>query len=193
MPAVDASPAAQAIVTPEAVVLDLERAGLASRTIAILIDVLALAAVVVALALIAAVTVLAVDTGAGIAALVALTSLLTVVAWFTGFETLWRGRTPGKAAMGLRVVSADGTAVRFTGVPAGRRRQVDFVVGRLRGDRQRPVKRDQRLGVARDAVVRERAASGGPVWFQPPVGRSRRRWTWRVTTTRLCSYLWCTS
>ncbi len=181
MPAVDASPAAQAIVTPEAVVLDLERAGLASRTIAILIDVLALAAVVVALALIAAVTVLAVDTGAGIAALVALTSLLTVVAWFTGFETLWRGRTPGKAAMGLRVVSADGTAVRFQ--QAFLRAAVglvDFVlvpVGCVAIVSVLVSKRDQRLGdmAAGTLVVRERAASAAvaPAWFQPPPGWER--------------------
>lgn len=36
-------------------------------------------------------------------------------AWFTGWEWLGRGRTPGKRAMGLRVVRADGRAVGLTG------------------------------------------------------------------------------
>lgn len=44
-------------------------------------------------------------------------SLLVVFAteWFypVAFEVLWRGRTPGKASLGLRVVHRDGTPVRW--------------------------------------------------------------------------------
>ena len=180
MPAVDASPAAQAIVTPEAVVLDLERAGLASRTIAILLDVLALALTVTVLLLVAAALV-EVDTGAAVAVLITATSLLTVVAWFTGFETLWRGRTPGKAAMGLRVVGADGTPVRFqqaflraaVGI-------VDFVlvpVGCVAIVSVLLSARDQRLGdmAAGTLVIRERTARDAvaPASFRPPPGWER--------------------
>ena len=41
--------------------------------------------------------------------------VLFIVEWFYGvlFETLWRGRTPGKAAMQLRVVRVDGSPARF--------------------------------------------------------------------------------
>lgn len=37
------------------------------------------------------------------------------VEWFypVAFEVLWKGQTPGKAALGLRVVHADGTPIRW--------------------------------------------------------------------------------
>ncbi|HEY3142304.1 MAG TPA: RDD family protein [Acidimicrobiales bacterium] len=158
------SPAYPEIVTPEAVVLDVERAGVASRALALAIDFLALAAIWTVLLLIA----VAVFGGAGsviLAILYILFSLALYFVWFTLFETKWQ-RTPGKAALGLRVVSTDATPIRFTqaflravlGI-------VDFFVlpiGCLAVVFVLLSSRDQRLGdmVAGTLVVRERAAAG---------------------------------
>src|ERR687892_932582 len=106
------SPGSQPVITPEAVVLDFERAGVASRTIAAVLDLLALAVLLIVL-LIVLDNLVGLGSGGGAAIVAGATSLLVVIAWFCGFETLWRGRTLGKAAMGLRVISTDGTTIRF--------------------------------------------------------------------------------
>jgi uncharacterized RDD family membrane protein YckC len=167
----------QPVITPEAVVLDFERAGVASRTIAAVVDVLALAATIGVLLLVVEVTV-GLGGGAGAALVAVLTSLTVVVLWFCGSETLWHGRTLGKAAMGLRVVSADGTSERFqqaflraaVGI-------VDFLVvpiGFVAVVSVLLSPRDQRLGdmAAGTLVVRERSARPlvAPAWFAPPQG-----------------------
>lgn len=179
--AVAGAPAVQPIVTPEAVVLDFERAGVASRAIAFLLDVLALAVVVGVLLLL--VFQLAGDEVDGTAgALIAiLTSLGVVIAWFCGFEALWRGRTLGKAAMGLRVVGADGTSERFQ--QAFLRAAVGIVdfflvpIGFVAVVSALLSPRDQRLGdmAAGTLVVRERSAGAdvAPAWFRPPYGWER--------------------
>ncbi|HET8618845.1 MAG TPA: RDD family protein [Acidimicrobiales bacterium] len=170
------TPGTQGIVTPEAVLLDFERAGVASRTLAFAIDALALGATVLAVAL----AVAAVDgfDAVGGVLLVAVTGLGIVVAWFCGFESLWRGRTPGKAALGLRVVSADGTSERFQ--QAFVRAAVGLVdfflvpVGFVAVVSALLSPRDQRLGdmAAGTLVVRERTAKTlvTPVRFPPPPG-----------------------
>ncbi|MDD9369319.1 MAG: RDD family protein [Acidimicrobiales bacterium] len=172
------SPGIQPIITPEAVVLDFERAGVASRTIAIAIDFLALAITMLALLLLANLVRGDLGTGAGAAVVAIVASLAMVIAWFTAFETLWRGRTLGKAAMGLRVVSADGTTVRFQ--QAFLRSAVGIVdfflipVGFVAVVTVLLSPRDQRLGdmAANTLVVRERSASAvvAPALFQPPPG-----------------------
>jgi uncharacterized RDD family membrane protein YckC len=171
-------PAVQPIVTPEAVVLDVERAGVASRTIAFLIDVLALSVIVLVLVLVIVQGVGSGDGSLAMSLLALVTSLGVVVAWFCGFETFMRGRTPGKAAMGLRVVSADGTTERFQ--QAFLRAAVGLVdffavpIGFVAVVTALLSPRDQRFGdmAAGTFVVRERTA--GPVaavaWFRPPYG-----------------------
>lgn len=99
------------IVTPEAVVLEIERAGVASRLLAFAIDIIALGLVWLMLAWFLISTVGELD-GVGGAVVAVVASLGIYLAWFCGFETLMQ-RTPGKAALGLRVVSTDGTPVRF--------------------------------------------------------------------------------
>jgi uncharacterized RDD family membrane protein YckC len=158
-------------------VLDFERAGVASRTIAVVLDALALAVLLVVL-LIVFDNVVGLGSGGGAAIVAAATSLLVVVAWFCGFETLWRGRTLGKAAMGLRVISTDGTTIRFQQaflraafaifdfllIPIGFVAVVSVLLS----------PRDQRLGdmAAGTIVVRERSARSfvAPAWFAPPPG-----------------------
>jgi uncharacterized RDD family membrane protein YckC len=100
------------LVTGEAVALDLRPARLASRMLAGVIDVaIELAGFALVLWLLSLVPLL------GDAALGGAAVLLTIVAMLVGypvaFETLWRGRTPGKAALGIRVVRDDGGPVRF--------------------------------------------------------------------------------
>jgi uncharacterized RDD family membrane protein YckC len=175
------APGAQPIITPEAVVLDFERAGAASRTLAFAIDALALTATLVALVLIT-LSVLGDDPeGTGAALFAVFTSLGMVIVWFTAFETLWRGRTLGKAALGLRVISADGTTVRFQ--QAFVRAAVGLVdfflvpIGFVAVVTLLLSPRDQRLGdmAAGTLVVRERSASQlvAPAWFPAPPGWER--------------------
>ncbi|MGH3519316.1 MAG: RDD family protein [Haloechinothrix sp.] len=99
------------LVTGEAVALDLQLAKLASRSVAAAIDV---ALQVLALGALYAVLLL----GPGLDnALAAAVGLVVSVAVLVGYpvlaETLSRGRTLGKLAMGLRVVRDDGGPISF--------------------------------------------------------------------------------
>ena len=101
-----------AVVTPEAVPLDLQPAGLGSRFVALLIDWSVQAVLAFGLLLLAIGLSVGDIGGLGIA----LFFLLTFGVLFgypIAMETLWRGRTLGKAAMGLRVVTTEGGPVRF--------------------------------------------------------------------------------
>lgn len=99
------------LVTPEAVPLELATAGVGSRFVALALDWLVQAAITVALVLGFAASEL-MGMPAGRAAFTVLI-LAVVLGYPVGFETLWRGRTPGKAAMGLRVVTVEGAPVGF--------------------------------------------------------------------------------
>jgi uncharacterized RDD family membrane protein YckC len=162
------------IVTPEAVVLDVERAGVASRAVALLLDWLAIAAIWVVL-LLGAILAFAGVPGVFRAVIAVVGSAGLWLGWFTVFETRWQ-RTPGKAAMGLRVVNSDGTPVRFQQaflraviglVECATLPFVAVLVALL-------APRDQRLGdlAAGTFVVRQRSAGGAvaPARFPPPRG-----------------------
>jgi uncharacterized RDD family membrane protein YckC len=100
------------VVTGEAVVLDVPCARFPSRMIAIIID------MIVQIILIVGILVVIFGTGthlnaAWLAAVVVVTLILVFVGYPTAFETLTRGRSLGKLALGLRVVSDDGGPVRF--------------------------------------------------------------------------------
>lgn len=100
------------VVTGEAVVLDLRVARLASRGLAVALD-LALQLVVLLLGA----AVLAALSPVLDAALAGVLVLLLVVGALVGYpvacETLTRGRTLGKLALGLRAVRDDGSPIRF--------------------------------------------------------------------------------
>ncbi len=102
------------IVTPEAVVLEFETAGMASRMLAALID-SAIQGVLLVGVLLAAFGLgeAGVDVGGLGPATIYVLLFLLVFGYPAAFETLWRGRTPGKAALGLRVVTAEGGPIRF--------------------------------------------------------------------------------
>jgi uncharacterized RDD family membrane protein YckC len=113
---------------------------------------------------------------------VALTIVLVLLpAWWLGyfiaFETLWRGRTLGKAALGLRVVTREGAPVRFRHAAIrGLLGLVDFFLlgGFLAVVFILFTRDNQRLGdmVAGTLVLRERSAlaTPAPVDFAPPPG-----------------------
>lgn len=103
---------ARDVVTGEAVALELRLAKVPSRALALFIDLALMAIPLFGVGVLAAVA--ASNTDAALGAAIMLVSLVSVVIGYPVlFETLSRGRTPGKAALGLRVVRDDGGPVRF--------------------------------------------------------------------------------
>lgn len=92
-------------VTPEAVTIVLDVAGLGSRMIAWLIDTLIQLAIAIPI-------VLGIGAGnlSGSVELVVLSLILFVLFWgyYPIFELSWQGQTPGKRAQRLRVIRSDG-------------------------------------------------------------------------------------
>ncbi len=101
-----------ALVSGEGVRLDLTRAGVGSRTIAAAIDALLQLLVLIVVVLLDVVLISSSDDAAGSA--VVLVELVLVVAGYPIIaEWTTKGRTVGKACMGLRVVRDDGGPVAF--------------------------------------------------------------------------------
>jgi uncharacterized membrane protein SpoIIM required for sporulation/uncharacterized RDD family membrane protein YckC len=115
------------IETPEHVVLDLEIAGIGSRTLAAVLDHLILFGAIAALMI-----TFASLGGVGVARfgalLIVLASFALTLGYFILFEGLRRGQTPGKRIVGIRVVMDTGHAVTF-GAAAARNllRAADFL------------------------------------------------------------------
>ena len=100
------------LVTGDAVVLDLRPAGFATRAAALIIDVLL--QLILLFAISTLVTWMGMDLDpAATAALHLGVSVLILVGYPTIFETISRGRSLGKLALGLRVVGTDGSPERF--------------------------------------------------------------------------------
>jgi uncharacterized RDD family membrane protein YckC len=166
------------VVTPEAVALDLEPATVGSRSVAIALDLLLIGTGLLLLALAEAafgVTGFVPD-WLGIA-LVLLLGFALQFGYPVGFETLWRGRTPGKAAMGLRVVTVEGAPVRFR--HAATRAAIGLLeltgtAGAIAVIASLSSPRGQRLGdlAAGTLVIRERRSGRPPraVPFASPQG-----------------------
>jgi uncharacterized RDD family membrane protein YckC len=100
-----AGPGYERVVTPEAVAIELDIAGLGSRGIAMLID--GLIQIACLGALLAVIAAMHPGTAATVAILT-VASFMLFFGYFFVFEGLWRGRTPGKAAQRLRAVRVDG-------------------------------------------------------------------------------------
>jgi uncharacterized RDD family membrane protein YckC len=162
-------PVAGGYVTPDAVAVDLPSATVGSRAVAYLIDLMLLATGLLALTIAQAAFGGAgwVPDWAGI-----LVALLLAFVWQfgypIGFETLWGGRTPGKAALGLRVVTTEGAPV---GVRHATIRatvglfELTGTAGTVAVISSLVSARGQRLGdlAAGTLVVRERLAGHAPV------------------------------
>lgn len=156
------------LVTPEAVVLRFETSGLGSRFLARSIDAFVQFAAFVALLFVAAEA----DNGGGGSTALVIVYLFAVFAiifiYPAAMETLWHGRTLGKAALGLRVVTREGAPIRFR--HAAIRSALIVVDGLLLGPSigviALLVSRDnQRVGdiVAGTLVVRERSGARPPL------------------------------
>ncbi|MFJ9953430.1 RDD family protein [Kitasatospora sp. NPDC091207] len=100
------------LVTGEAVVLGLRTAKLPSRALATGLDLLVQGAALVVSALVLSFALVDLD-GAALAAVMLGLMVFFLVALPVMIETLTRGRSLGKAALGLRVVRTDGGPVRF--------------------------------------------------------------------------------
>jgi uncharacterized RDD family membrane protein YckC len=186
-------PGSARMVTPEAVPLEFQTANVGSRILAYVIDM----AVVVAgiFAGLFAVALLGQATDLVVPDWVAITIVLVLLpSWWLGyfiaFETLWRGRTLGKAALGLRVVTTEGAPVRFRhaairsllGIVDIAIASGFFAVMFILLTRD-----NQRLGdlVAGTLVLRERSglAAPAPVSFAAPAGLEA--YTATLDTSRL--------
>ncbi len=165
-----------AVVTPEAVPLDLQPAGVGSRFVALLIDWVVQSLLGFALLLIGIGLSAADFSGVGIA-LFFLLAFALIFGYPIAMETLWRGRTLGKAAMGLRVVTVEGAPVRFRHAAIrAALGMVDFFLtsGAAAVISVLATKNNQRLGdlVAGTMVLRERTGLPPPqaAEFSVPAG-----------------------
>ena len=163
---------------PEAVALELPLASVGSRFLAISIDWAIQVALLVAVLFAGGVASNSLDADRGaVAALAYLVVFLVVLGYPVAFETLRRGRTPGKAALGLRVVTREGGPVRFRHASIrAALGLVDFLltVGAAAVISTMATRDSQRLGdlVAGTLVVRERSGlqTPAPVAFAVPAG-----------------------
>jgi uncharacterized RDD family membrane protein YckC len=151
---------AERFVTPEAVEVTMDLAGLGSRMIATLIDSAIQSAVLGVLGI--AIAGLDLDESSSIAFLLGAVFLIWF-GYFFAFEGMWAGRTPGKRAQRIRVVRTDGQPARWVQVAVRNLlRLVDalptsYAVGAIS---ILLTKRSQRLGdiAAGTVVVRDRIA-----------------------------------
>lgn len=186
------------LVTPEAVELDIDAAGLASRFLAALIDALCLAVVLYALLTVVGLVGAAgeeVTGGAsgGVAAAVLglVGTFAALVIWPAAWEVATKGRSPGKVALGLRVVTVEGApiAVRHALVRSlVGLVEITFTFGLVAVCVALSSRRFRRLGdhLAGTVVVRERGAGATlafPRRFLPFPGWEG--WAARLDATRL--------
>lgn len=161
------------IITPEAVLLDFELAGLGSRALAYAID---FTIQVIAL-LIFAFIMGAVGLASPILALIILLVglILIVVGYPAAMETLYQGRTIGRMVVNTRVVTVEGAPVRFR--HAFLRALLGIVdllatAGAVAVATSLITKRGQRLGdlVGGTMVIREprKTSQAGALTFWPP-------------------------
>ena len=169
------------LVTPEAVVLEFDTAGIGSRMVALLLDVLLQLAVLLFLLLVFSSAglgdVVSGNAGTAVAVFFYFAIFSTRMLYPAISEAAWRGRTLGKAAMGLRVVTTDGAPVRFRHtIVRAALSLVDFELTGGAGAFFSALftRRNQRLGdlAAGTLVVRERTGAVTPTaaWFAVPPG-----------------------
>ena len=166
---------AQNIVTPEAVVLDFQAAGVASRILARVIDLLVQLAAIWVLSIAIGVGSAISSTGATVLSLVI--GFLVLLGYPALSEWLWQGRTVGKLALGLRVVTLGGGPIGFTAASTRSLLQVFEIYGTAGGLAVLTAlgnRRSQRLGdlAAGTFVIRERRVQQRAVVidFWPPYG-----------------------
>lgn len=168
------------IDTPEGVSIEVTLAGLGSRFGAALVDLAIQGVLLLALtlALSLAGSVVSGDLGVFLMGIGTLLIAVIVIGYYVVFEALNGGRTPGKAAMGIRVATIDGTALTLGAVALRTlMRLVDFLPAFYAAGALAiaVTPRNQRLGdlVANTIVIRHRlpaAASADPTPATPARG-----------------------
>lgn len=161
------------LVTGEAVVVDIPYARFGSRLIAIMIDLIIQVTLLVITLVLLTRSADSLD-GAALAAIGLTVTVLVIVGYPTIFETTTRGRSPGKLALGLRVVSDNGGPERFRqALMRGLAAVIEIWL--LEGSPALICSllsvKGKRLGdiFAGTVVIQERLpARGGPVAFMPP-------------------------
>ncbi len=162
------------VVTPEAVLLELPTAGVATRAFARLIDLATQAALLMTLGM------LLTFVGGALSSMVVLavaTTFFVLIVFPIGLEILWRGRSVGKFVFGLRVVGVDGAPeVPRQAVVRGLVALVDIYasLGFLALLTAMFSPSSQRSGDLAAGTVVIRVRGGGaahtPIAFHPPVG-----------------------
>ena len=158
------------IRTGEAIAIRYELAGLGSRFLAVVVDGVAQIVVLIAGALLFtwgaaslhAMLPKAANASAWLTAIAVLGAFVVVAGWFIAFELWWSGRTPGKRALGLRVVRDGGFPIDAgAAVVRNLVRLVEFAFGfyALSAISALLSKENKRLGdfAAGTIVVRDRA------------------------------------
>jgi uncharacterized RDD family membrane protein YckC len=178
------------------VVLEFPTASVGSRGVAKLLDLLAQGGALIGLLLLIGLANGGLPNGVTIA-LVVFAAFGTIFLYPLVMETLTRGKTLGKMAMGLRVVTVEGAPIRFRHAllrallllvelfifpPGGALAVITILVNQ----------RDQRLGdvVAGTIVIRERIADSSAIAyaFMPPWGLEA--WTATLDTSRVSPELY---
>jgi uncharacterized RDD family membrane protein YckC len=156
------------VVTPEAVVLEFETAGVASRSLAQAVDLFVRFGMLYALALVGGAFDAAFGSTPAIVVLI-VGVFLIVFGYPAILESRWNGQTVGKRTLGLRVLTVEGAPVRFRHAAIRSLMQlVDFFVPPV-GVTATCVallnKRNQRLGdvFAGTIVLRERTGASFPI------------------------------
>jgi uncharacterized RDD family membrane protein YckC len=168
------------IETPEGVSIELTLAGLGSRLGAAVVDITIQAVVLLALvlALTLAGAVVSADLGIFVMGVGTLLIAVVVLGYYLLFEALNGGRTPGKAAFGIRVATVDGRPVTLVAVTLRTLlRLIDFLPFLYATGAVSVVvtAKNQRLGdlVANTVVVRDRQTAPQ---VPPPVEGQRQGW-----------------
>jgi uncharacterized RDD family membrane protein YckC len=176
------------IETPEQTVLEFEVAGIGSRFLALAYD--TLIQILLGLGLLVVMLVVAValpnsaNTGVWFLALIVLSYFLLYFGYFTIFEIIWNGQTPGKKKEGLRVIKDSGRPITpAESVGRNLMRIVDQLpafyavgIGSVLLSRQ-----NKRLGdfVAGTIVVHEKSLlEAKPDWQSPQPGQASPRTTY---------------
>ena len=172
-----ATQAVRGVVTPEAVVLEFETASAASRSLGQLLDLAVRFGLLYVVVIVAGVMSAGLGTTPAIVVII-VGGFFIIFGYPAILETRWNGQTIGKRALGLRVVTVEGSPVRFRHSAIRSMLQiVDFLIPPI-GVTATCVsllnQRNQRLGdvFAGTIVLRERtgAAFPVPVSFPPLPG-----------------------
>ena len=164
------------IETPEHVRFRYHVAGPAKRGLAYMIDFVIRATVVLVIAIVAQVAGLAAGAAMEHASMGLLLLVVFVVEWayYLVFETVWSGRTPGKRALSLRVVTEGGHPLRFAdSLLRNLLRAADllpfaYAIGLVVMGRDPRFRRLGDLAAGTIVITEERATVAGPLRLDPP-------------------------